>query len=149
MKAVAYDIEPFEKEFLARANQKKHDITLIANPLSNDTVSYAAGKHAVIVFVNDGISASLLEKLAAMGVKYLVTCSAEHDAAEHAAALTNGIQVIKIPNYLFRKKTKEALQKIAEQTIDSLDFWQKNQHAGVLTQAINAKNLSSSKNKLN
>ena len=44
MKAVAYSIKPFEKEFLAKANQKKHDITLISNPLGIETVIYAKGK---------------------------------------------------------------------------------------------------------
>ena len=55
MKAVVYSIKSFEKEYLAKANQKKHDITLIANPLSVDTVSFARGKDAVIVFKNDDL----------------------------------------------------------------------------------------------
>jgi D-lactate dehydrogenase len=56
MKAVAYSIKTFEKEYLAKANQKKHDITLISNPLGPDTVIYAEGKDAVIVFTNDDVS---------------------------------------------------------------------------------------------
>ncbi len=49
MKVVAYSIKSFEKEFLAKANQKKHDITLISNPLSPETTRYAEGKDAVVV----------------------------------------------------------------------------------------------------
>jgi hypothetical protein len=40
MKVVAYSVKPFEKEFLAKANQKKHDITLIFNSLSLETAVY-------------------------------------------------------------------------------------------------------------
>jgi D-lactate dehydrogenase len=46
MKAVAYSVKAFEKEFLAKANQKKHDITLISNVLSMDTITYAREKDA-------------------------------------------------------------------------------------------------------
>jgi D-lactate dehydrogenase len=56
MKVVAYSVELFEKEFLAKANQKKHDITLISNPLSPETALYAEGKDAVVVFTNDDVS---------------------------------------------------------------------------------------------
>jgi len=59
MKVVAYSIMPCEKEFLAKANQKKHDITLISNPLSLDTACYAEGKDAVLVNTNDSVSANV------------------------------------------------------------------------------------------
>lgn len=39
MKVVAYSIKLFEKEPLAIANHKKHEITLISNGLCADTVS--------------------------------------------------------------------------------------------------------------
>ena len=73
MKVVAYSIKPFEKEFLARANQKKHDITLISNALSLDTASFAEGKDAVVVFTNDDVSRDVVNKLADLGIKYIAT----------------------------------------------------------------------------
>ena len=75
MKVVAYSIKEFEKEFLARANKKQHDITLISNPLSLDTVMYAEGKEAVIVFTNDDVSEVVINKLADLGIKYIATRS--------------------------------------------------------------------------
>ena len=86
MKAVAYSIKPFEKEFLAKANQKKHDITLISNALSPDTAVYAEGKEAVIVFTNDDVSAFVIEKLAGLGVKYIATRSVGTDHIDKEAA---------------------------------------------------------------
>ncbi len=126
MKAVAYNIEPFEKEFLAKANQKKHDITLIANPLSHDTLNYAAGKDVVIVFTNDDISASVIEKLAGLGVKHIVTCCPKAKTIDQTAALTYGIKISIIPSDLLHKKTNDAFREIADQTIKNLDLCQQN-----------------------
>lgn len=99
MKAVAYSIKPFEKEYLAKANQKKHDITLISNPLGPDTAIYAEGKDAVIVFTNDDVSATVIEKLAALGVKFIVTRSAGTDHIDKDAAAIYGIKVANVPSY--------------------------------------------------
>ena len=56
MKVVAFSVKEFEKEFVARANQKQHDITLISNSLSLDTAIYAQGKEAVLVSIYDDLS---------------------------------------------------------------------------------------------
>ena len=99
MKAVAYSIKPFEKEFLAKANQKKHEITLISNALSFDTSNYAEGKNAVIVFINDDVSGGVIEKLAGYGIKYILTRSVgtEHIDTQHAAKY--GIKVANVSAY--------------------------------------------------
>lgn len=97
MKVVAYSIKPFEKEFLAKANQKKHDITLISNPLSTETALYAEGKEAVIVFISDYVSAQVINQLADLGVKYIATRSASTDHIDKVAAAARGIKVANVP----------------------------------------------------
>jgi D-lactate dehydrogenase len=99
MKAVAYSIRSFEKEFLAIANQKKHDITLISNPLTIKTTSYADGKDAVIVFTNDDVSAEVIDRLAALGVKNIITRSAGTDHIDKEAAEKHGMKVSNVPSY--------------------------------------------------
>jgi D-lactate dehydrogenase len=99
MKAVAYSIKPFEKEYLAKANQKKHDITLISNPLGPDTAIYAEGKDAVIVFTNDDVSAVVIGKLAALGVKYIVTRSSGTDHIDKDAAAAHHMKIANVPSY--------------------------------------------------
>ncbi|MDB5144982.1 MAG: hydroxyacid dehydrogenase [Mucilaginibacter sp.] len=99
MKAVAYSIKPFEKEYLAKANEKKHDITLISNALSPDTAVYADGKDAVIVFTNDDVSSQVIEKLAKSGVKYIVTRSTGTDHIDKEAAAQFGIKIANVPSY--------------------------------------------------
>jgi len=99
----------FEKEYLIKANQKKHDITLISNPLSADTVSFAEGKDAVLVFTNDDVSAPVINQLAAKGVKYIVTRSVGTDHINKNAAYLHGIKLANVPAY--------SPQAIAEHTV--------------------------------
>src|SRR5260370_26689597 len=99
MKAVAYSIKPFEKEYLAKANQKKHYITLISNALSPDTAVYGEGKEAVIVFTNDDVSAFVIEKLAKLGIKYIVTRSVGTDHIDKEAAARHHIKLSNVPSY--------------------------------------------------
>ena len=99
MKAVAYNIKPFEKEYLAKANQKKHDITLISNPLGPDTALFAEGKDAVIVFPNDDVSARVIEKLANLGIKYIVARSTGTDHIDKDALAKYNIKLSNIPSY--------------------------------------------------
>jgi D-lactate dehydrogenase len=99
MKAVAYSIRSFEREYLAKAKNKKHDITLISNPLGMDTALYAAGKEAVIVFTNDNVSAPVIVQLAAHGVKYIITRSTGTDHIDQRAAEEHGIQIANVPSY--------------------------------------------------
>jgi len=108
MKVVAYSIKPFEKEFLIRANRKKHDITLISNALSAETASFATGKDAVLVSANDDVSAPVINKLAELGIKYIATRSAGTDHFDKNAAENKGIKLANIPGY--------SPEAVAEQT---------------------------------
>ncbi|RWY54348.1 Rossmann-fold NAD(P)-binding domain-containing protein [Mucilaginibacter gilvus] len=79
MKAVAYSVLDFEKEYFAKANKKKHDITLIANPLTVDTVHYAQGKEAIIMPEGFRIPEDITQKLCNMGINYIITRPAGAD----------------------------------------------------------------------
>jgi D-lactate dehydrogenase len=109
MKVVAYSIKPFEKEFLAKANRKKHDITLISNPLSIDTAVYAAGKDAVVVFTNDDVSEPVIEKLASLGVRFIATRSAGTDHIDKAAAAKYDIRIAKVQSYSPQAKAEHVI----------------------------------------
>jgi D-lactate dehydrogenase len=99
MKAVAYSVKPFEREFLAMANQKKHDITLISNALGIDTVNFAKGKDAVIVTPNDDVSNAVITKLAGLGIKYIATRSTGTDHIDKIIAKSCGIKLSHVPFY--------------------------------------------------
>lgn len=125
MKVVVYSTKSFEKEYLAKANHKKHDITLISNPLGIDTASFADGKDAVVVFTNDDVSAPVIKKLKNYGVKFIVTRSVGTDHIDKQAADAAGIKIANVPNY--------SPQSIAE-------------HAISLIMALNRKTVTAHKN---
>lgn len=132
MKVVAYSIKIFEKEPLAIANHKKHEITLISNVLSADTVSYATGKEAVIVFEDDDVSAGVINKLADMGVKYIATRSTSSDHIDRDAATARSIRVASVPSIALSGLTDTELpMALAEETILNLDKWQQKRCLGL------------------
>jgi len=125
MKVVAYSIKSFEKESLAIANHKKHQITLISNVLNSKTVSFAAGKEAVIVFEGDDVSESVIHKLADLGVKYIATRSTSVAHIDQMAAAACGIKIANVPvGALSDLKSRVLAMKLAGETILNLDKWQ-------------------------
>ena len=99
MKVIAYSIKVCEKELLTKANSRKHDITLISNRLTLDTISYAEGKDAVLVFASDDLSTPVLKELKKLGVKFIVTRSTGTDHIDLDEAKRLGIKVANIPSY--------------------------------------------------
>lgn len=99
MKAVAYNSKACEKELLIKANNKKHDITLISNRLTLDTVSYAKGKDVVLVFSSDDLSAPILSKLKELGVKYISSRSVGTDHIDLVEAERLGLKVANVPAF--------------------------------------------------
>lgn len=122
MKAVVFSTQSFEKELLARANNKRHDITLISNPLNLDTVHFAEGKDVAIVSENDDLSKPVILKLQKFGVKYISNRSSE---AHHIDRQAAGEAGMKIAIVLSTDATQIALQ-----TIKNLDNWQANKCVG-------------------
>lgn len=119
MKAIAYNIKPDEKEWLVLANYKKHDITIIANSLTIDTLSFATGKEALLVFNNDELSEAMILGLKALGIKYIATSSFQTDHLDLKAAGSAGIKVANVP-----LASGDADAKLRmEQVIKNLDQW--------------------------
>lgn len=117
MKAIAYNINPKEKEWLILANYKKHDITVIANSLTFDTLNFAAGKEALIAFNNDPINAAIIQGLADLGIKYIATSSFDYHHIDLSAAKAAGLKIANIPF-----KDGGALENM-RQVIANLDNW--------------------------
>lgn len=131
MRVVAYSIKAFEKQPLAIANHKKHDITLISNSLSTETVSYAEGKEAVIVYTDDQVSADVINKLADMGVKFIATRSTATFHIDQDTARKRNIRIANVPaTSLLDVNSKEMPLALAMETILNLDKWQQNRCLG-------------------
>lgn len=119
MRVVAYNVKEEEKEVLALANAKVHDMTLISNGLNMSTLRYAVGKDAVIVSCRDIIDASLLTALYQAGLRRIVTRSIDTTHIDVKYALDLGVHIANAPGY------DDSLKGIAEQTIRSLNSWMK------------------------
>lgn len=124
MKVVAYNIQEFEKETLAKANAKVHDLTLISNPLNLDTIRYADGKEVVIVSANDQLDCPLLDALHQIGVKKIITRSVTLDHIDLLYADHLGLHVANTP------LQDQSPKSIAKQTIENLNNWINNRCLG-------------------
>lgn len=119
MKAIAYNIKAEEKECLVLANHKKHDITIIANSLSVETMPFAQGKEVLIVFNEDPLNAELIVGLKALGIKYIATSSFETNHIDLKAA---GIAGFKIANVPFTQDEDVVMPRM-QQVVKNLDNW--------------------------
>ncbi|CAD0218214.1 conserved protein of unknown function [Chryseobacterium sp. JV274] len=78
MKVIVYNINQEEKELLALANRKIHKITIITDPLDENTVHFAEAKDAVIIINQENqLSHSFILKLISLGIPYLILKSLE------------------------------------------------------------------------
>ncbi len=119
MKAIAYNIKPHEKECLVLANYKKHDITIIANSLSLETLSFALGKEVLIVFNEDVLDRNLVLGLKELGVKYIATSSQAVNHIDLSAAKEAGFKVSNVP---FKDNEFDVMARM-NQIVRNLDNW--------------------------
>lgn len=124
MRVVAYNIQEFEKETLAKANAKVYDLIFISNPLNLDTIRYAMGKEVVIVSANDQLDRPLLDALHQVGVKKIITRSVTLDHIDLLGAGALGLHVANTPH------KDQSPKSIAKQTIENLNSWINNKCLG-------------------
>lgn len=117
MKAIAYSIKPQEKEHLALANGKKHDLTLISNELNGETVAYAQGKEVVIISPHDILDRQMLWELKNTGIKKIITRSKSTTHIDLTVATQMGFKIANAPD------DSQSVESIAKRTIRSLNAW--------------------------
>jgi D-lactate dehydrogenase len=109
MRVIAYSVSSFEIEYLESANKLKHDLVLKSVPLRIESAALAKGAEAVIIFTSDDATEPVINVLADLGVKYIVTRSSGTDHIDLIAAEKRGIKVANVPSY--------SPQAIAEQAV--------------------------------
>jgi len=85
-------------------------------------VAYATGKDAVIIFNNDELSAPVIQELAALNVRFIVTGTTKTDHIDKGMAAKCGIKLSRV--------APGTSQEMADQTIHNLDLYQQNKCAG-------------------
>ncbi|RKP56526.1 2-hydroxyacid dehydrogenase [Pararobbsia silviterrae] len=96
-----YDVESFRSAQAEGAQAGFGAIELAFNEFRLDerTAKLAEGVQVVCPFVNDGVNAAVIERLAAGGTRLLALRSAGYNHVDVAAAARAGIVVVRVPAY--------------------------------------------------
>lgn len=114
--AKPYDKKYFNLAHAARDPPSPIKITYHDIPLNEDTVSTARDADAVCSFVNDSLSADVIEGLARQGVKAILLRCAGFNHVDLDAAARHGIMVANVPSY-----SPEAVAEFAVALIQTLN----------------------------
>jgi D-lactate dehydrogenase len=99
MKIVFFDAHTFEQDSFNDANAGKHELVFLKPNLNAQTVELARGADVVSIFVNDTASADILDKLHALGIKFLALRSAGFNHVDLKRAQELGFWVANVPAY--------------------------------------------------
>ncbi|MEN0110388.1 MAG: 2-hydroxyacid dehydrogenase [Planctomycetota bacterium] len=100
MKVAVFSTKPYDREFLAAANEPaEHELRFLEPKLVAETARLADGCDAVCAFVNDTLDAEVLGLLADGGVRAVALRCAGFNNVDLDAARTRGIAVVRVPAY--------------------------------------------------
>ncbi len=97
-----FSAKSYDRVGFTEANDRhghEHDLVFLDARLEPATTELAAGAPAVCVFVNDVLSAPVLEALAAGGTRCVALRCAGHNNVDVAAAEQLGLTVVHVPAY--------------------------------------------------
>ena len=99
MKIAFFSSHKFERNFISKTNDNKHELVFIEETLSEKSIPLALGCEAICIFVNDKTDALTLKKLHKIGIKYITLRSAGFNHVDLAEAKKLGIKVARVPEY--------------------------------------------------
>ncbi|GIT91549.1 lactate dehydrogenase [Jannaschia pagri] len=100
MRMTVFSSKPYDKTFLsAHAERDGHDLRFLEARLTPETVRLAEGSEAICAFVNDDLSAPVLEGAARVGVRLIALRSAGFNNVDLRAAARLGVSVARVPAY--------------------------------------------------
>ncbi len=104
MRVAVFNVKGYDREYLSLANSQlpegqRHELIWLEPHLTLETVALAQGAQAVCVFVNDKLSAPILERLRALGVRLIALRCAGFNNVDLAAAKSLDLTVVRVPAY--------------------------------------------------
>lgn len=108
MKIAFFSAKSYDRDFFNAANTH-HEIAYFETSLTTSTANLINGHKAVCVFVNDTLSAEVIEILAAHGVELIALRCAGFNNVDVAAAQKFGIKVLRVPAYAPQAVAEHAL----------------------------------------
>jgi len=99
MKVAVFNTHKFEKDYILKANSENNELKLLDTYLTLDTVELAKGYDAISIFTEDVASAPVLDRLHALGVKYITLRTAGYNNVDIPYSKKLGIRVVRVPDY--------------------------------------------------
>lgn len=99
MRAAVFDTKPYDRQFLDRANAGRHELQYLEARLTAATAELANDAAVVCLFANDHADATVIQKLAELGVRLIALRSAGFNNVDLKAAQRRGIVVCRVPAY--------------------------------------------------
>jgi D-lactate dehydrogenase len=100
MRIAFFSTKPYDRTFFTQANAAgAHELVFIENRLCPETTALAAAHPAVCAFVNDDLSAPVLEALVLGGTRILALRCAGTNNVDLPAAARLGLPVVRVPAY--------------------------------------------------
>lgn len=100
MNIAFFSAKPYDRRFFESANvEGRQTITFLEQRLTLATADLAQGQEAVCAFVNDQLSAEVLDRLQAGGTRLIALRSAGHNHVDLVAAGRLGLTVVHVPSY--------------------------------------------------
>ena len=99
MRIAVFSTQSYDREYLDRANDEQHELVYFKTNLGPGTVELTKGFAGVCVFVNDDLSAPVIEYLAANGVRLVALRCAGFNNVDLKAAAAHGLTVVRVPAY--------------------------------------------------
>lgn len=99
MRILVYSTHGFDKPFLQKAAEGKHEIFFIETSLEETTAHLADGFDAVALFTSDNASGKVIEQLHKGGVRFIALRSVGYDHVDIKKAKDLDIKVANVPAY--------------------------------------------------
>lgn len=99
MRIAVFSTKSYDKEYLGRANGKKHEMVFFETSLSLKAIRLAEGFDVVCVFVNDELTREVIENLASRNIKLIALRCAGFNNVDIESAAQNNIKVLRVPAY--------------------------------------------------
>ena len=113
MKLVLFSTQQYDRNFFNLFNSDSaFQIEFFEEALTRKTADLAQGADAVCVFVNDKVNATVMEKLAGLGIKVLALRCAGFNNVDLEAAKKHNIKVCRVPAYSPRAVAEHAVAMI-------------------------------------
>jgi D-lactate dehydrogenase len=100
MKVAVFSTKSYDKEYLDKANEnRQHELVYFESSLSLKAIKLAEGFDAVCVFVNDQLTAEVIEALSALNIRLIVLRCAGFNNVDIESTVRNHITVLRVPAY--------------------------------------------------